>query len=85
MIIFRSTASFGTACWQGTLLEELKKKYGPVFRDDAPKSRHKIDQRCADLYCSRLPEKVGIKPGGMWFIKSEWCTEKRCPKDNADA
>jgi hypothetical protein len=64
-----------------SLLKELKAKYGPMFKAEAPKSRHKIDQQCADLYCSHLPEKVGIKPGGVWFIKSQWCTEKRCPKE----
>ena len=67
-----------------TLLGELKDKYGPIFRAKAPKSRHKIDQGCADIHCPCLPEKVGIKPGGVWFIKGEWCTEKHCPKDKTN-
>jgi hypothetical protein len=67
-----------------SLLEELKAKYGPVFRARAPKSRHKIDQRCADLHCPHLPEKVEVRPGGVWFIKSGWCTEKNCPKEKQE-
>jgi hypothetical protein len=66
-----------------TLLDELKKKYGPMFKAAAPKSRHKINQECADLHCRHLPEKMEIKPGGVWFIKSGWCTERRCPRERA--
>jgi hypothetical protein len=63
------------------LLEELKAQYGPVFKAEAPKSRHKIDQRCADLLCSHLAKKTRVGPGGLWRIKSEWCTEKDCPRE----
>jgi hypothetical protein len=63
------------------LLDELKEKWGPMFKAQTPKSKHKINQECADLACPHLADRVEIRPGGVWYIKSVWCTEKDCPRE----
>ena len=61
-------------------LEELKKKYGPKFKAEAPKYR-KINQRCFDLLCPYAIGQVGMDKGGTLRTKAKTCKRKRCPRD----
>jgi hypothetical protein len=66
-----------------TKLADLKKKHGPRFKAEAPKTK-RINEECFRLLCPTAIGRVGLAKGGYLRVSKPTCTRKRCPREKVE-